>query len=88
MFEKLGQAAEQMATKVSRRQFLGRLGRGAMAAAATVGGLLTLPDVAEAGARRCGPNSVGSCRGKKVGAICNRMGRCAGAPNCYCSVRR
>ena len=48
MFDKLSQAAEQLATNVSRRQFLGRFGGGALALATAVGGLLALPDVAEA----------------------------------------
>ena len=40
MFEKLRQAAEQTAAGVSRRQFLGWLGAGAAALAASVGGLM------------------------------------------------
>ena len=43
MFDKVSQVAEQTATSTSRRQFLGRLGRGAMLAAAAAGGLLALP---------------------------------------------
>jgi hypothetical protein len=51
MFEKIGRAAEQMASNVgvSRRGFLGRLGKGALAAAGVVGGLLLLPKEAHAG---------------------------------------
>jgi hypothetical protein len=51
MFEKLGRAAERMATSVgeSRRGFLGRLGRGALAAAGALGGLLLMPKEAQAG---------------------------------------
>jgi hypothetical protein len=52
MIEKLSQLAEQAATNVSRRQFLGRVGRGAMIAAAAAGGLLAFPAAATAG-RRC-----------------------------------
>ena len=91
MFDKLSQAAEQLATNVSRRQFLGRFGGGALALATAVGGLLALPDVAEAGRRTCGPNSAVQCPGRTVGALCgtpSRPGRCAGAPNCHCSRRR
>ena len=40
MFEKVSQIAEQAATNVSRRRFFGRFGRGAMAVAAGVAGLL------------------------------------------------
>jgi hypothetical protein len=51
MFEKIGRLAETAATKVSlsRRGFLGRLGRGALTAAAGLGGLLVLSNKARAG---------------------------------------
>ena len=72
MFEKIGQIAEQVATSVSRRQFLGRLGGGALAVAAGVGGLLALPAVAH-GKRPppavCSANS-GLCAGLPVGWYC------------------
>ena len=87
MFEKFNQIAEQSATSASRRQFLGRLGKGALAAAAAVGGLLALPGAAEAGPLACGLGSAGYCRGKKQGDICyagRYRGRCMGAPLCYC----
>lgn len=38
MLEKIAQIVEQMATNVSRRQFVGRLGRGAMGVTAAMGG--------------------------------------------------
>ena len=63
MFEKLTQAAEQLATNVSRRQFLGRFGGGALALATAVGGLLALPDVAEAAANRTARCCLGSRQG-------------------------
>jgi hypothetical protein len=50
MLEKFVEIAEQAATGVSRRQFLGRLGRGAAAAAAATAGMLAHPG--EALARR------------------------------------
>ena len=53
MFEKVSQMAEQVATTVSRRQFLGRSGRAAMVLAAALGGLLALPSAAEAAGNRC-----------------------------------
>ena len=90
MFEKLTQAAEQLATNVSRRQFLGRFGGSALALATALGGLLALTGDAEA-ATVCGPNSPYQCRGRPVGSPCGtreRPGRCAGAPNCYCSLMR
>ena len=43
MFEKVSQVAEQAATNVSRRGFLGRIGLGAAAAAVAIGGLMTNP---------------------------------------------
>jgi hypothetical protein len=51
MFEKLTRHAEQVATDltVSRRGFLGRAGRGALAAAGALGALLAAPRKAEAG---------------------------------------
>ena len=87
MFEKLNQIAEQAATNASRRQFLGRIGRGAMAAAAVVSGLLVFPDDAEAATKVCGPGSYFSCAGRPLGSQCgtpSRPGRCSGAPNCTC----
>jgi hypothetical protein len=50
MFEKIGRLAETAANKVSlsRRGFLGRLGRGALAVTGVVGGLLALPREAHA----------------------------------------
>ena len=90
MFEKLSQAAELMATRVSRRQFLGRFGGGAMALATALGGLLAIPGQAQA-AQVCGPNSYFACAGRPVGSLCgtpSRPGRCRRAPDCYCHVRR
>jgi hypothetical protein len=40
MFEKVSQAAERLATRVSRRDFLGRLGKSALALAGALGGVL------------------------------------------------
>jgi hypothetical protein len=64
MFEKIGRLAERAATKVgvSRRGFLGQLGRGALAAAGVVGGLLLLPRDARAGPKNC---SACDCSNKK-----------------------
>ena len=55
MFERLMQWAEQTATQasLSRRGFLGRLAKGALAAAGTVGGLVGFPAVARAGQKAC-----------------------------------
>jgi hypothetical protein len=55
MFERVSQLAEQAATTVSRRHFLGRFGTGALAAAAFLGSVLGTPtDSQAARRRRCG----------------------------------
>lgn len=58
MLEKLNQLAEQAATNVSRRGFLGRIGRGAGAAAAAAAGLVILAGDARAGRK---PRRVVCC---------------------------
>jgi hypothetical protein len=85
MFEELCQFAEAAATRVSRRQFLGRLGRGALTAAAALGGLLAIPSTAQAAGKRkvCWELSmVGECRGKPLNSPCTTgdlgPGRCWG----------
>jgi hypothetical protein len=70
MFKKFSQIAEQSATSASRRQFLGRLGRGALIAAGAVGGFLAFGSDAEAGRRRCTTDA-----GCPRGYICE-AGRC------------
>ena len=89
MFEKFGEAAEQMATSVSRRQLLGRLGSAALAAAAAVGGILALPDVAQAQAGVCGPQSSLTCRNAPFNSRCRAgtfVGHCRryGYNTCFC----
>ena len=84
MFDKVSQMAEQAATGISRREFLGKLGRGAMVAAATVGGILALPAVSHAGhkPRLCGAGSVSGCVGQYEGYPCSEeraSGVCQGA---------
>jgi hypothetical protein len=49
MFDRVSQAAERLATDVSRRAFLSRLGQGALAAAAVLGAMLAFPRAASAG---------------------------------------
>jgi hypothetical protein len=53
MFERISDAAERVATNVSRRAFLGRLGQGALGLAAILGGVLAFPAQAEAGNSCC-----------------------------------
>src|SRR5262245_52551433 len=90
MSEKIAQIAERAAANVSRRQFLGSVGRGAMAAATAAAGLLALPAVAAAARRREWCNTANSsplCTNNFVGGACGN-GRCTvtkGTVNdCYC----
>jgi hypothetical protein len=89
MFKNFSQLAEQTATNVSRRQFLGRVGRGALAATGTVAGFLAFGAEAQAGKRVCSADSVWNCAGRPVGSPCgtpSRPGRCVGSP-CQCVVK-
>ena len=92
MFEKFSQLAEQTATNVSRRQFLGWVGRGALIAAGAVGGFLASGSEAQAGRRVCSADSAFQCAGRVEGSLCGtreRPGRCKGAPDCTCQpIRR
>jgi hypothetical protein len=91
MFKRLSQIAEQGARVLSRRQFLGSLGRAAMLAAAAAGGLLAWPAAAEGGAAAANPrvcaldSPVEACRGLPLGSPCiagnNRPGRCVSDGN-------
>jgi hypothetical protein len=48
MFDRVSQAAEKLATNVSRRAFLGRLGQAALAVAGVMGATLAFPGLAQA----------------------------------------
>jgi len=81
MLEKVSHIAQQVATNVSRRQFLGRLGQSAATTAALLGGLLALPAVTHAGkrVRVCSLGSGGGCGGRAVGDRCGNSippGKC------------
>ncbi len=79
MFENFGRFAEQVATDASRRQFLGCFGRGALAVAAAVGGMLALPTISRGDKPPpivCDANSYTTCIGAGEGAMCSRTGRC------------
>jgi hypothetical protein len=52
MFEKVGQIAQRAATSASRREFLGRLGRGALVAAGAAASFVAFGTDAQAG-RKC-----------------------------------
>lgn len=74
MFEKVSQTAEQIATSASRREFLGRFGRGAMAAAAALGGVLALPGQSAAARKPpyvCPGDSYTNCIGDLEGSVCS-----------------
>lgn len=77
MLGRVSHIAEQAATNVSRRQFLGQFGRSAAATAAAIAVLLALPAVADAGKRIqvCSELS-GSCSGRSVGSACGQSGTC------------
>jgi hypothetical protein len=70
MLEKFNHLAEQAATNVSRRQFLGRFGRGALTVAAAAGGLLAFPGHASAGRGRCPPGYYVCGRDRDRDVIC------------------
>jgi hypothetical protein len=53
MFDRVGSLAERVATDVSRRAFVGRLGQGALGLAAVIGGVLSLPSQARADDQWC-----------------------------------
>jgi hypothetical protein len=48
MFDRVSQAAEKLATNVSRREFMGGLGKGALALAGAMGGMLAFPRLVQA----------------------------------------
>jgi hypothetical protein len=77
MPKKFSQFAEQAATNASRRQFLGRFGRGALAVAAAAAGIVALPAIGHAGRRQprlCLADSYGSCAGQFEGTPCSPPG--------------
>ncbi len=100
MLDAITHVAEEVAMSVSRRQFLGRFGRGAMAAAA-VGGVLALPAIGQAARKppaACGNGSWIACFGRNTGDQCisalGRLGVCrfdksdiTPADACYCYVK-
>ena len=102
MFDRLNEIAAQAATSISRRHFLGTLGKAALAAAAMAAGLVAPPAVAQAArppARVCSANSFPSCAGQPEGTPCfadDAFGRCVGprrrgdkstVTTCFCDTR-
>ncbi len=87
MFEKASRVAQRVATSASRRQFLGRIGTGAMATAAAFAGLLihAAPARAGRGGRICAdPSTVPQCSGLPVGSPCVAPGGVEGK----CSAKK
>lgn len=99
MLDKVSQIAEQAAGSVSRRQFLGRIGSGAAATAAALGGVLAFPAIARSGKtpRLCSDDSPGWCAGLPVGTpcgssdtnngVCKAVNRRSARPLCTCHYR-
>ena len=90
MFEKFGQAAERLATSASRRQFLGRVGQGALVLAGALGSLLALPGgaMADRKPRACRLGSDSACDGLKEGDACStatELGVCVSLKHSYCT---
>ena len=76
MFERVGNLAERVATNVSRRSFLGRLGQGALGLAAAIGGVIAFPGQAYADATKyCCTGSCGYLCGCKYTANKNKLCR-------------
>ncbi len=97
MFDKLSDAAEKLATNVSRRAFLGGLGKGALAMAGALAGMLASPAFADAGldhyqlcAYNCGGRSVRMCYRcnqcpRHVGGLVNGCNLLGAISACTCN---
>jgi hypothetical protein len=73
MFDKISDAAEKLATHVSRRAFLGRLGPGALGLAAVIGGVLAYPAHARASGQLC---CLSNPLGPSPGCVKAKQGSC------------
>jgi hypothetical protein len=71
MFDKISDAAEKVATNVSRRAFLGRLGQGALITAGVLGGMHLLAGKAQASWCRTGSGGLQFCQ---IWQICTARG--------------
>ena len=80
MIDRVSRLAERVATSVSRREFWSRLGRGAMALAAAVGGLLALPNIAQAAKLVAKCCQTGTC--PHAGGGCKLVNACDSCTDC------
>jgi hypothetical protein len=83
MFEKLVEVAERSVTRASRRQFLGRVGRGALVAAGVLGGFLAFGSETQAEKRKRRCTSDADC---PRGYICNGSQCVKGVRNQACGT--
>ncbi len=83
MFDRVSEAAEKLATNISRRAFMGLLGRGALGLAAVLGGVLSFSGQAEAAGNKCCicTSSPGGSYCFKTSKPCRGSGGCV-AVNC------
>ena len=83
MFDRVSEAAEKLATNVSRRAFMGRLGRAALAVSGALVGVLAIPGRVQAGGGCPCPPGTGFC--------CQYVGRNGaifyGSPNANCTCK-
>ena len=81
MIDKVSKLAERVATNLSRRRFLGRLGQGALVLAGALGGFLAFPTFAQA------DSGVGCCDNRKCPKP-KGQGKCnfAGVDNCQAAA--
>ena len=69
MFEQVSQAAEKLASNMSRRAFVGRIGQGALAVAGVLAATLAFPGLARAGDHPHVCSCGGSCSPPVKGCI-------------------
>jgi len=77
MFDRVSEAAEKLASTVSRRAFLGRLGQRTLALAGAMAGMLAFPGLVQANGCLC-PNGGGCC----CLYDCGLATKCPGGTNC------
>jgi hypothetical protein len=74
MFEKMSEAAERLATGASRREFLGQLGKGALALTGVLAGVLAFSSRAQAASKSyCCVYSSGGVSGGVTCRVCSAV---------------